>query len=251
MKKISFLFLILLLAFSIGCHCAKFSFAVFGDNRDGDQAFKDIIKSINSDKDIKFAVNTGDLTPNGRASEYDKYWKMCGACRVKIYDTIGNHDLGFFNAGSNIFKEKYGETYYYFDNDRARFVVLDNARSKGMGRKQFTWLKDVLDTKRTKFVFIHKPIFDPTGSYPNYIMTPKDENEALNKLLIREEVRYVFAGHIHGYGREERDGIVYIVTAGGGALLYLPAFNGGFYHYVKVTVDGSKITDKVVKVYND
>jgi 3',5'-cyclic AMP phosphodiesterase CpdA len=251
MKKISLLFFVFLLATSIACHCAKFSFAVLGDNRDGDQAFKDIIKSINKDKDIKFVVNTGDLTPNGWASEYDKYWQMCKSCRGKIYDAIGNHDLGLFNAGVNIFKKKYGNTYYYFDSGGSRFIILDNARSRGMGRKQFTWLKDILDTKKTKFVFIHKPIFDPTGTYPNYVMTPKDENEALNRLLIREDVGYIFAGHIHGYGREERDGVIYILTAGAGAPLYLPAFNGGFYHYVKVTVDGSRITDKVVRIYND
>jgi 3',5'-cyclic AMP phosphodiesterase CpdA len=224
---------------------------VLGDNRDGDQAFKDIIKNINKDKSIKFVVNTGDLTPNGWASEYNKYWQICRSCKAKIYDTIGNHDLGLFNAGANIFKKKYGETYYYFDNGDARFIILDNARSKGMGRKQFVWLKDVLDTKKMKFVFMHKPIFDPSDTYPNYVMMPKDENESLNKLLIREEVRYVFAGHIHGYGREDRDGLTYILTAGAGAPLYLPAFNGGFYHYVKVTVDGSKITDKVIKIYND
>jgi len=251
MKRIFILIFVFLVSFQITCHCARFSFAVLGDNRDGDQSFKDIIKNINKDKDIKFVVNTGDLTTHGWASEYDKYWQMCSACRVKIYDAIGNHDLGSFNTGVNIFKKKYGETYYYFDNEGSRFIILDNARSRGMGRKQFVWLKDVLDTKKTKFVFIHKPIFDPTGTYPNYVMTPKDENEALNKLFLREEVRYVFGGHIHGYGREERDGLIYILTAGAGAPLYLPAFEGGFYHYVKVTVDGSKIYDKVVKGYND
>jgi 3',5'-cyclic AMP phosphodiesterase CpdA len=239
------------LATSIACYCAKFSFAVFGDNREGDSAFKKIIQMVNKDRDIKFCVNTGDLTPHGWSSEYDKYWKMCTACKVKIYDTIGNHDLGLFDAGRNIFKKKYDGTYYYFDRDGSRFIVLDNAKSRGMGRGQFIWLKDVLDTKMTKFVFMHMPIFDPSDTYPNYIMMPKDENEALNKLLIREDVRYVFGGHIHGYGREERDGIIYILTAGAGAPLYLPAFNGGFYHYVKVTVDGSKITDKVVRIYND
>lgn len=120
-----------------------------------------------------------------------------------------------------------------------------------MGRQQLQWLKGTLDTDKMKFVFMHKPLFDPTGTYPNYVMTPKDENEAMGKLLAREEVRYVFAGHIHGYGRQEQDGIVYVLTAGAGAPLYLPNFNGGFYHYVKVTVDGSRITDELVKVYND
>jgi 3',5'-cyclic AMP phosphodiesterase CpdA len=251
MKRTALLLFVLFVLFQTGCYCARFSFAVFGDNRDGDAVFEDIIKSINSDASIKFAVNTGDLTLHGLSSEYDKYWRMCEKSRAKIHDTIGNHDLGLFDAGRNIFRKKYGETYYYFDFDGSRFIILDNARSKGMGRQQFIWLKDALDTRKKKFVFMHKPLFDPTGTYPNYIMTPKEENEALNKLLAREEVRYVFAGHIHGYGREKRDGVVYIVTAGAGALLYLPASDGGFYHYVKITVDGSKITDEVVKVFNE
>ena len=251
MKKILLLFFVFLLATSIACHCARFSFVVMGDNRDGDAVFKDLIKKVNKDKNVRFIVNTRDFTSGGTEPEYERYWKMSRASKVKIYEAIGNHDIGFFNTGQKLFKEKYDETYYSFDSGGARFIILDNARSGGMGRKQFSWLKDALDTKKLKFVFMHKPLFDPTGTYPNYIMTPRDENESLNKLLIRAGVNYVFAGHIHGYGREEKDGIVYIVTAGGGAPLYLPAFGGGFYHYVKVTVDGSKIYDKVIKVYND
>ncbi|MFH1709526.1 MAG: metallophosphoesterase [bacterium] len=251
MRRKLFLLVFLAIFLQVACFGAKFSFAVFGDNRDGEAVFADIIKKVNKDKDIKFVMNTGDFTSSGSDLEYEKYWQMAKSCNVKIYDAIGNHDLGLFNVGQRIFKKKYGETYYYFDQNDSRFIVLDNARSKGMGRKQLSWLKDVLDTKKSKFVFMHKPLFDPTGTYPNYVMTPKADNEALNKLLIKAKVRYVFSGHIHGYGREERGGVVYIITAGSGAPLYLPAFNGGFYHYVKVTVDGPKISDEVVKVYND
>ena len=251
MKKLSLLFIILLFALSLGCHCARFSFVVMGDNREGDVVFKDLIKKVNKDKDVRFIVSTGDFTLRGTEAEYEKYWKMCRASKVKIYEAMGNHDIGFFNTGVKLFKEKYDETYYYFDRYGARFIVIDNSRSKGLGRKQFTWLKDALDTTMPKFVFMHKPIFDPTGTYPYYIMTPKEDNESLNRLLVRAGVKYVFFGHIHGYGRAEKDGIVYILTAGGGAPLYLPAFGGGYYHYVKVTVDGLKIYDKVVRIYND
>lgn len=178
MKKISFLLFIFLISFQIACYSAGFSFAVFGDNREEDAVLKDIIKAINKDASIEFALNTGDITFHGWGSEYEKYWQMCGSCRAKIYDTIGNHDVGLFNAGQNVFKKKYGETYYYFDFDGSRFIILDNAKSRGLGRKQFSWLKDALATKRKKFVFMHKPPFDPTGNYPNYLMTPKEESEA-------------------------------------------------------------------------
>jgi predicted phosphodiesterase len=249
MKRIFLFFFVFFVSFQITCYSAKFSFAVFGDHQDGDATFMKIINLVNNDTDITFVVNTGDLTSHGTNSEYDNYWRMCKTCRVKIYDVIGNHDLGSLNAGQNIFKKKYGETYYYFDRGDVRFIILDNSRSTGMGKKQFDWLKGVLDTKKIKLVFIHKPLFDPTGTYPAHIMLPQAENKKLEKLLLDNKVSYVFAGHIHGYAREERDGVMYVVTAGAGAPLYLPSFGGGYYHYVKVTVDGSKITDEVVKLY--
>jgi predicted phosphodiesterase len=248
MRRLLSLFLICFVSFQVSCYSAKFSFAVFGDKHDGDFTFKKILQRVNDDSEIKFALNMGDFTSHGSPSEYNSYWKMCRSCRVKIYDVIGNHDIGVFNAGQNLFKKKYGETYYYFDHHNLRFIVLDDAGTQGMGTKQIEWLKGVLDTDKIKLIFMHKPLFDPTGTYPSHIMTPQAENKQLEKLFVKNKVSYVFAGHIHGYAREERDGVIYVVTAGAGAPLYLPSFGGGFYHYVKVTVDGSKITDEVIKI---
>lgn len=250
MKK-TCLFLLLLAMIRLSCYGATFSFAVFGDNRDGDEIFMDIIKRVNSDKDIKFALNTGDLTPHGSSAQYENYWKMTASCEVRIYDAIGNHDLGLFNTGTGIFRKKYGETYYYFDHEDSRFVIIDDTRAKGLGRKQWNWLKEALKTDKKIFVCLHKPLFDPTGMYPNYGMKPDSECRALNKLLISNRVKYIFAGHIHGYGREVADGVTYVIAGAAGAPLYLPAFNGGYFSYVKVTVDGDNIKDEVVKVYNE
>jgi hypothetical protein len=62
-------------------------------------------------------------------------------------------------------------------------------------------------------------------------------------------VNYVFAGHIHGYASSKRNGTVYIVSGGGGGPLHLPEDFGGFYHYVKIKVEGENIFDKIVRVY--
>lgn len=249
MKRTSIL-LLLLIILQLNCYAAKFSFAVFGDNRDGDKVFMDLIDRMNKDKSIKFAVNTGDLTSRGIEAEYEKYLDMSGSSMVEIHNAIGNHDIGFMGMGKGIFKNKFGADYYYFDHDDSRFIVMDNASGKGLGRKQWNWLKNALDTDKKIFVFMHKPIFDVSGSYPRYVMESRSESEALDMQLKMSKVKYVFAGHIHGYGRQKIDGIVYINTAGAGAPLYLPAFSGGFYHYVKVTVDGPKIKDEVVKIYD-
>jgi 3',5'-cyclic AMP phosphodiesterase CpdA len=232
-------------------YAAKFSFAVFSDKQDRDPVFNDLIGVMNQDKSIIFAINAGDLTDDGSQAEYDKYWLEKTKATVKIYDVIGNHDRGNFNLGYNIFKKKYGFTYSYFDQDDCRFILIDNSSGKGLGEGQWSWLKKTLSTKKMKFVFMHKPLFDPSGTYTSHVMAPQREVKKLQQLFIDNGVKYVITGHIHGYSKEDDGAIVYIVTAGAGASLYLPHFNGGFYHYVKITVDNDKISDEVVKIYND
>jgi len=250
--RILFLALIIQFLFFTSCFAAKYSFAVFGDNRSGDAVFTDLINKINKDSDIIFAINTGDLTNTGSEKEYDNYWKMTRSAKVKIYDTLGNHDVGVKDRGIAIFKEKYGSNYYYFDHENVRFILLDNTVNigeKGFGKKQAKWLKNLLKTNKKVFVFMHKPLFDPTGTFPNYVMIPRSANNELSGILKAPKVKAVFAGHIHGYGREVKKGVLYIVTAGAGAPLYLSHSNGGFNHYIKITVDGDKIMDEVVKLY--
>lgn len=247
--KINFIIFIFLVLLTSGCFCANFSFAVLGDSHDNYTVLRDIISSINADPDIKFAINNGDITESGFASQYRRYWDITSTANVKVYDVIGNHDLGAFNGGVKVFEKKYKKTYYYFDRDGCRFILINNASASGLGKDQWEWLKGVLDTKKTLFVFMHEPLFDISGYYPDHIMHPLTENEKLKKLLTDSGVKHVFAGHIHGYGKQKENGVTYIITAGAGGRLYMPARDGGFYHYVKVTVSGKRVTDQVVRLY--
>lgn len=244
LASITFLFLCVL---SFASFAAEFSFAVFGDNENGDHIFNDLIKEMNYDDTIRFAVNAGDITSGGTFSEYRHYWQMTKQANVKIYDTIGNHDIGPAGRGIETFKRKYGSTYYSFDYENARFIILDNAANDGFGEKQFAWLKEKLATDKLVFVFMHRPFFDITGTYPKHIMYPLKDAQRLEAMLEKRKVKYVFAGHIHGYAKEKLNGVVYVTTAGAGAPLYLPQFDGGFYHYVKMTVDGPNVEDEVVR----
>jgi len=251
MKRQFLLALFLITILSCASFCVGFSFAVFGDNRDGEKVFNDMLSLIKMDSDIQFAVNTGDITPSGTKAEYNAYWADTDKANIKIFDVLGNHDIGTFGGGQEMFKKRYGQTYYYFDRDGYRFIMIDNSKSRGLGSAQWAWLRKALETHKKLFVFMHMPLFDISGNYPKHVMYPKSENEELKRLLEKNKARYIFAGHIHGYGREVQGSIVYVITGGAGAPLYLPHFNGGFYHYVKVTVDGDNIKDEMVKVYND
>ncbi|MBU0672310.1 MAG: hypothetical protein KJ732_04690, partial [Candidatus Margulisbacteria bacterium] len=90
----------------------------------------------------------------------------------------------------------------------------------------------------------------PSEIYKNYVMSGREVTKQLMALFEKYQVDYVIAGHIHGYARAERRGIVYVVSGGAGAPLYLPADFGGFYHYVRIDVNGEMITDRTVKIYD-
>jgi hypothetical protein len=80
-------------------------------------------------------------------------------------------------------------------------------------------------------------------------MSGRAVTEELIRMFATYKVDYVFAGHIHGYARSVRDGVTYIVTAGGGAPLYLPPEFGGYYHFVRVDVEDDSVRDKVIHLY--
>ena len=227
----------------------SFSFAVFGDNHGDRPVFRDLIKHINKDKSIKFCVNTGDFVVSASELQYQRYKKATKKLRPKLYNVVGNHDV--YRGGYKYYKKYYGPTYYSFDYQGAHFVLLDNAWSKSFNYKQFAWLKKDLAKYRDKkvFVFIHKPIFDPTDIFKDYMMSGRKVAAELVNFFAKNKVDYVCAGHIHGYAKAKRKGVNYQISGGAGAPLHLPREWGGFYHYVKITVDKKGINAKVVRFY--
>ena len=245
--------LILFLCFSVNVAFAadKFSFAVFGDNRDGDKVFTDLINKLNQDPSLAFAVNTGDFVSYGREAEYQNYIKMVKSLKIKIYNLPGNHDL--VAGGYKNYLKYIGPYYFSIDYLNSHFIFINNAFKESFDAAQFNWLKNDLENTKQEhvFVFMHRPTFDPSDIYGGYIMSGRKVVEELIRLFERDKVDYVFAGHIHGYAKAKRGRVTYIVTAGAGAPLYLPREFGGFYHYVKITVDGDRIMDEVKMIYGE
>ncbi len=225
-----------------------FSFVVIGDKQYGDEVHAKLIQKIAADKDISFVVNVGDFALTGQKNEYDHYLKIIKPLKIPTYHVIGNHDAVF--GGTKVFKKYFGPSYYSFNYENSHFVILDNALKNSFNETQYNWfINDLKNNKqRHTFVFFHKPTFDASDYYPDHVMGSRFWTEKITDAFKRYKVEYVFAGHIHGYARAERDGVVYIVSAGGGATLYLPKGFGGFFHYVKMTVDGDDIIENVVKL---
>lgn len=204
-----------------------------------------------------------------------------GKIGARFYPVVGNHDFpvqphwfGFWDPPAN-------RLHYSFDYGNSHFVVLDTNKAMAPedrefqpgteeyaiqtqgesfepGSEQYQWLRqDLATTKKTHiFVFFHVPAF----SYGGHESSPAIQR-ALCPLFEKYRVTAVFMGHSHGYERfvplrvdlssgspagvpDEQNGVVYIVTAGGGMPLYdierakTHAALAKAFHFVRVDVDG-------------
>jgi predicted phosphodiesterase len=239
----------------------KFTFAVLGDNRTGDDIYKKIIAMAMEWKPA-FIMNTGDqIEKPGNREMWANFWEMSRVVTVPYFFTVGNHDIHPEVAGSlQTYKEQVNlpgnELYYSFVAGNSLFVVLDSyikGEDKKITGEQFKWLEQVLAsaTQKHKFVFVHHPLYPEQGKgkhHGNSLDRYKEERDRLQVLFVKHGVAMVFLGHEHMYLRKTVDGIPHIIAGGGGAPLYAKDEDGGFHHYVLVTVDGDRVSGEVVDV---
>jgi 3',5'-cyclic AMP phosphodiesterase CpdA len=239
----------------------KFSFAVLGDNRTCDDIYRKIIGQVMERKPA-FVVSTGDqIEKPGNREMWTNFWEMSRVVTVPYFFTVGNHDIHPNVAGSEqTYKEQVNlpgnELYYSFTAGNSLFVVLDSyieGEDKKITGEQFKWLEKVLaaSKQRHMFVFVHHPLFPEAGKgkhHGNSLDRYKEDRDRLQALFVKHGVAMVLLGHEHMYLRKTVDGIPHIIAGGGGAPLYAKDEDGGFHHYVLVTVDGDKVSGEVVDI---
>jgi hypothetical protein len=93
---------------------------------------------------------------------------------------------------------------------------------------QSAWVAKQLEgmPKETKYVFVslhHPPMADPVVGDPSHNVRPNENALArqLEAAAQRTKAKIVvIAGHIHAYQRFQRNGVIYLVSGGGGAKQY-------------------------------
>lgn len=178
-----------------------------------------------------------------------------------IYAVLGNHDTGaktgelrleyYFDAFV-----QYGEpsTYYSFDYAGVHFTMLDSEQHGIEGRiigDQLAWLENDLETTSSemKFVVIHRPLYPIAHIDDSYYDIPAAEREAVQALYEEHNVSLLITGHDHCFNRLTVNGIVQVISGGGGAPLYNhPTWKGGYYHYVRTNVSASHINITSIKL---
>ncbi len=223
----------LLLVFAAGdLFAADWKFLVYGDTRSSDSIHVALVQKMVQEKaDLVF--NTGDMVPRGRNPEqWANFFRIIRPLWQvsEYYPVRGNHDFGMDYLDNyemsrdglphfDVPRPRPGVYYYAFTHKNARFIFLDPFLRTDPKSIQGEWFRTELEKSRDFpwiFVSFHYPIFN---AHPR-----RADNEELranlHDLMRKYHVSVVFNGHDHYYYRTKRQGVIYVVTGGGGAHLY-------------------------------
>lgn len=223
-----------------------FRFAVLGDPESNASIFEGLLKRAAA-RGAAFAVLTGDLVQRDHADDWAftlHELREAAATGMPIFAAPGNHDIA---NNSGRFEEAFDNRFFSFVYQSCLFILLDNSRAQ-IDPDQWGWLQTTLERHRPQvkhiFLFMHYP--------PLQSVHPKLHGfsgmERLRELARQYRVDYVFGGHYHDFYRTEQDGVVYLVTGGGGGRLKKLTGLPKSFHVIEVSVQGPRVTDEIVSV---
>ncbi|HXX93205.1 MAG TPA: metallophosphoesterase [Planctomycetota bacterium] len=193
-------------------------FAAYGDCRSNHEIHRGICAALIRAKP-KFVVVSGDLVDWGESpDDWRIFREVTGELRAgcTYLAAPGNHDV----SADRLFEREFGLERIYYDRrvgDVHLFLLDSNDYFRDP--EQLRWLEETArasDARHKIAVFHHPPFsIEPWGDFEQ-----KPVRERLHPLLVRLRFCAAFCGHHHAFYATKRDGVRYVVTAGGGAVLY-------------------------------
>ena len=235
-----------------------------------------LIKRI-ADEMPDAVVISGDLPWHGGVvDDYARYrtetnvWRTK---RIRVIPALGNHEFSQCEPQTCLdnwwaaFPELKGKRWYATDiGHSVRIVAVDTMSALTIGSEQRLWLEREMTTLPSTIDFVivalhHPPVADiQTRVYV-------DHNPRPNELALAEYLKsaaaatrariVVIAGHIHNYERFAQDGVVYLVSGGGGAVPYevdrtppdlFKQIDFPNYHYIKLTIGGGNLKGEMYRL---
>jgi len=222
---------------------------------------------------------TGDLPWHGGvAGDYDEYraeTKIWRDAHLSVYPALGNHEFAgrerrCLENWWQTFPELRGLRWYSVQLSNSIYLLsLDSNSALVPGSPQIEWLRLQLRNlpAAVRFVFFilhHPPVLDVQAHGDVGEHNGRPNEFALAEFLAQapEKARVSFvvaSGHIHNYERFFREGIVYVVSGGGGAsprpVMRTPADlyqDPGFpnYHFLRFVEEGNRLVATMFRVAN-
>ena len=252
----------------------RFHFAVVTDRTGGERLgiFEPAMQTVNLMQPA-FVVSVGDLIEGYTKNrvqlrkEWDELDSFVGQLDAPFFYTAGNHDYSN-QVMADVWRERYGPSYYSFVYKDVLFVVLNSAlfdrrgvsghsqRRGDWGEEQaaqLSWLEETLaanDSVRWTFLLMHRPYWrlgwkrsktetSTTGPWPRHTdVVPEWE---VVEGLLQDRSYTAFAGHMHTYeyestvvGPHQHEKIALATTGGISSLRGIEY--GEFDHFVWVTM---------------
>lgn len=234
-----------------------------------------LVRKIAAENPAAIFIN-GDVPWHGVAADYDVFRSETFPWREKhlrVYPALGNHEFsGCLDSGClehwwSAFPELRGRRWYSVAlGSRVLGICLDSDTSLLRGSEQRTWLEAQTSglAPQVRLVLIvmhHPPVADvQTVRLTDHNPRPNEQTlvEFLRAAAPQSKARFIVsAGHIHNYERFAQDGVVYLVSGGGGAMPYEvdrtpPDLyqNTAFpnYHYVRITLHANNAVGEMIRL---
>ena len=206
---------------------SPFVTAWWGDNHGGTSILTTHVTNLLTHAPNMICV-AGDMVNSGNAiSEWHNYWfkpleTLNAAQTTPVIYARGNHD------GEHALSYAYStlpgnEAWFAFDYGNCRFIFLDSEVSTSTSGDQYNWLLAELnrpETQRAAFriAVFHRPPYVNLWNGGGYTGETFVQNDWV-PLFIQKHVDLVISGHMHGYQRGLTNGVMYVVSGGGGGTI--------------------------------
>jgi acid phosphatase type 7 len=218
----------------------------------------------------------GDIVWHGIADDYAVYREETRAWRdrhIRVYPALGNHEFyacteqACLGRWWDTFPELRGRRWYSVAiGSKVVSIELDTDASLLPGSEQRRWLESQVaalgDAVRVVMVVLHHPPVADVQTGPLADHNPRPNEMALAEYLraaaARSAARFIVsAGHIHNYERIAADGVMYLVSGGGGAAPYEVARSAADlfqqpefpnYHFVRFEIGTDRIVGEMIRL---
>jgi hypothetical protein len=218
----------------------------------------------------------GDIPWHGVDADYAVFFdetRLWRARHLRVYPALGNHEFSACLDSACLerwwaaFPELRGRRWYSVAvGTRVVGIDLDSDASLLPGSPQRIWLEAQVAglNPRVRLVLIimhHPPVADMQSTKDTSHNPRPNETELaeyLKTVAPASPVRFVVsAGHIHNYERFSQDGVMYLVSGGGGAkpsdVERTPAdlYQGSEfpnYHYVRFELRGNTVVGEMIRL---